>query len=62
MTAFLSGSDEDVNLPQTFAGSRIFNTASGGDVLSTETFTSFTLEADEDEITVRHQLQVPLIE
>lgn len=55
----IKGSDPDINLPQTIAGSAIYKVPTGGDALCEETFVKFTLISEEDEITIRHQIQVP---
>lgn len=57
----VKGSDTDISVPQTFAKSVIFNVASGGNALSTESFTAFTMETDQDELTVTHSIQVPQV-
>ncbi|MFD2638422.1 hypothetical protein [Piscibacillus salipiscarius] len=57
----VKGSDTDITAPQTFAQSVIFNVASGGNPLSTETFTAFTIEQDEDQLTVIHNIEVPQV-
>lgn len=59
MTVTINGSDPDISLPQTVAGSALYKAASGGDAMSEKTFVPFTLMAAEDEITIRHQIQVP---
>lgn len=57
----VKGSDVDITLPQTFASSHIFNVATGGTSFSDETFTSFTIESDQDELTVIHNAEVPQV-
>ncbi|MFT8321682.1 MAG: hypothetical protein ABF649_12310 [Bacillus sp. (in: firmicutes)] len=57
----VKGSDADINTPTTFAKSAIFDVASGGTPYSSETFTSFTIESDQDELTVIHSIQVPQV-
>lgn len=61
LQVIIKGSDSDINLGATFAKSAIFKVASGGLPYSTESFTSFTIESDEDELTVIHSIQVPVI-
>lgn len=57
----IKGSDAEVSsaLPKTFASSAIFLAGSGGEALAVETFSSFTMEASGDELTVIHQLEIP---
>ncbi|MFD2703920.1 hypothetical protein [Salibacterium lacus] len=57
----VKGSDSDISIPQTFALSAIFDTESGGTAYSEESFTAFTMESEEDEITVVHSIQVPQV-
>lgn len=54
-----SGDDSDITLPVTFAGSRVFDVDSGGSAYSDETYTNFTMEATDDEITITHEIEVP---
>lgn len=61
ITVVVKGSDSDIIAPSTFAKSVIYNVASGGDKLSEETFTPFTVEGDQDELTVIHNIQVPQV-
>lgn len=60
LTVVLSGSD-GYALPKTFAKSAIFDVAEGGTALSTETYTTFVMETTLDELTVKHQIQVPQV-
>lgn len=57
----IKGSDTDITSPSTFAKSVIYNVATGGQPLSQETFTPFTLETEQDELTVIHNIQVPQV-
>ncbi len=59
LTIALKGSDTDITLPQEFAQSAIFADAVSTDAFSVETFTSFTMESELDELTVKHQIEVP---
>lgn len=61
LTAVIKGSDPDISLPQAIAGSALFKVDEGGEAISEETFIAFTLAAEEDEITIKHQLQVPQV-
>lgn len=61
LTCVISGSDVDITLPKTFANSAIYNVATGGDAFSVETFTAFTMQNEADQLTVKHQIQVPQI-
>lgn len=57
----VKGSDADINTPTTFAKSAIFDVATEGTPYSVETFTPFTIESDQDELTVIHSIQVPQV-
>lgn len=57
----VKGSDVDIIAPQTFASSAIYDVATVGSPYSVESFTSFTIEADADELTVIHNIQVPQV-
>lgn len=62
LTISLTGSDEDISLPQEFAQSALFSDESQTESYSTEEFTPFTMESEPDELTVKHQIQVPVVE
>ena len=57
----IKGSDTDITLPTNYAKSLIFNVATGGQPLSEESFSPFTMESEQDELTVIHEIQVPQI-
>lgn len=61
LTVVLKGSDADVPLGTTFGGSAIFDVGTGGSALSEETFTPFTISVDEDQLTVKHRIEVPRV-
>lgn len=61
ITVVIKGSDNDINIPCTFAKSVIFDVATGGEPISEESFTPFTLETEQDELTVIHNIQVPQV-
>lgn len=61
LTIVVTGADSDITLPQTFASSAIYDVASGGTAYSEEPFTPFTMEGTGDQLTVKHQIQVPQI-
>lgn len=61
LTVVVKGADSDITLPQTFASSAIYSVATGGSAYSEESFTSFTMEGTGDELTVKHQIQVPKV-
>jgi len=61
LTVVLTGSDADITLPQTFASSAIYNVATGGDALSVENFVAFNMQNDADELTIKHQIEVPQV-
>lgn len=57
----VKGSDTDIIVPQTFASSAIYSVGTGGSAYSVESFTPFTMETDQDELTVIHSIQVPQV-
>ena len=59
ITVVIKGSDVDITKPSTFAKSVIYNVATGGVSYSTESFTPFTIEGEQDELTVIHTIEVP---
>lgn len=59
LQVIIKGSDSDIVKPSTFVKSAIFNVVTGGQPFSVESFTPFTLEQNEDELTVIHSIQVP---
>ena len=61
LTITLRGTDSDITLPSTFASSAIYKVASGGEAYSVESFSAFTMEGEGDELTVKHQIQVPQV-
>lgn len=61
ITVVVKGSDSDIALNTTFAKSVIYNVATGGTSYSEESFTPFTIESDQDELTVVHSIQVPQV-
>jgi hypothetical protein len=61
ITVSLKGSDTDITLPQEFAQSAIFSDGSSTNAFSVESFTAFTMESTLDELTVKHQIEVPEI-
>lgn len=68
LSIVISGSDPEFEdqspgdlLPQTLDRSRIHKTDSDTDPKADRSFTAFTLETVDDELTVRHRIQVPQI-
>lgn len=61
ITAVISGDDVDVTLPKTFAKTAIYKVATGGDAYSVEAFSAFTMESLADELTIKHQIEVPQV-
>lgn len=55
----IKGTDSDIVKPVQFNHSAIFKTEDSVEQLSHETFTSFTMENNEDELTVTHTIQIP---
>lgn len=61
LQAVIKGSDTDITYPVTFVKSAIYDVATGGEAYSEEEFTPFTIEGDEDEITIIHNIEVPQV-
>jgi hypothetical protein len=63
LTVVLSGSDAEISgsLPKTISESRLYKVAVAGDSFSTETFSDFIIQTTDDQITVKHRLEVPEI-
>ena len=60
LSIVITGSDVEVSLPQTFAASAIFTSADGTEaVTAVEAFSPFEMTMAEDQITVRHRIEVP---
>ncbi|AXR81485.1 hypothetical protein [Natrarchaeobaculum sulfurireducens] len=59
VTVTVSGSDDDIDTPVTVESTHLFNTETGGDSLSNDSFSGATLEEDGDELTVEHEVQIP---
>lgn len=58
----INGDDGRFDLPQTFAASRLFTEdVDGSEVTEIEQHTDVTLEQDEDQIVVEHDIEVPEI-
>lgn len=56
----ISGSDATF-LNQQVGQSVLFDVATGGSAIATESFTAFTFESADDELTIIHKLQVPQV-
>jgi len=63
LTIVVKGSDAGLSgsLPLTFASSALFDVATGGSPYSVESFTPFAMEAPEDQLTIKHQVQIPQV-
>lgn len=60
LSIVITGSNAEITLPQTFAASVIFTSADGADaVTAVESFSPFEMTMEEDQITVRHRIEVP---
>jgi len=61
LVAVITGSDEEISLPQTVSKSVIKKT--GTDLaVSERSTTEFTFQEEEDELTIRHKLEFPELE
>ena len=56
------GDDGDIPTPTTFKYSELYKTGSGGDTLSRREITETAVEEDDDEMTIRHAIQVPKVD
>ena len=61
LTTTVTGADGDIIPPQTFAGSELYDVSSVGSPLADEIFTSFTIETDSDELTIKHRVEIPQV-
>ena len=63
ITVVIKGSDADIGtLPKVFNSTAIFKDAIGGDPCSVELFNpNFTMASSEDQLTIKHRIQVPKI-
>lgn len=61
ITVVVKGSDADITTPITFSKSVIYNVATDGSPFSIESFTPFTMQSENDELTVIHTIQVPQV-
>lgn len=52
-----TGNNDFIN--KTVAKSVLYDVASGGNPIAVETFSPFTFESEEDELTIKHRLQLP---
>ena len=55
----IKGTDLDIPIPCTFGGTALFETADSIEPISIEATTSFQLNAEVDELTITHSLQIP---
>lgn len=55
----VTGSDSDIDLPVTIDGTALFKSDSASDEMSVDTFAEATLEEDDDELNVTHEVQIP---
>jgi len=60
-TVVIKGTDTDIIKPVTFAQSSTYKVATGGSAFTVEPFAPFTIEGDNDELTIIHEIQVPKI-
>lgn len=56
----ISGSDATF-IGQSVGKSVLFDVATGGSAIATETFTTFTFESVDDSLTILHKLQIPAV-
>ncbi|MED4374307.1 hypothetical protein P9274_00985 [Schinkia azotoformans] len=61
LQVIVKGSDTDITYPITISSSAIYDVATGGNAYSVESFTPFTIESDQDELTVIHNIEIPKI-
>ncbi len=61
-SVLIKGTDADIPIPCTFASTALFETLDSTEAISVEQTTSFQLNAEVDELTITHKLQVPEIQ
>lgn len=61
LTLVIKGADSDIVKPITFAQSATYKVATGGNAFTVEPFAPFTIEGDNDELTIIHEIQIPKI-
>ena len=62
LSVVINGSDAEVTLPQVFAKSAIFTSAEATEPVTTVVpFSTFEMTLEEDQLTVRHQIEVPQV-
>ncbi|KZR58965.1 hypothetical protein [Pseudobacillus badius] len=62
LSIVISGKDSDISLPQTFAASAVYTSAEAAEpVTAVEPFSNFEMTMEEDQITVRHRIEVPQV-
>lgn len=61
-SVLIKGTDADIPIPCTFASTALFETLDSTEAISVEQTTSFQLNADVDELTITHKLQVPEVQ
>ena len=58
-SVLIKGTDADIPIPTIFGGTALFEGIDSTEAISVEQTTSFQLNADVDELTITHKLQVP---
>lgn len=61
-SVLIKGTDADIPIPCTFASTALFETLDSTEAISVEQTTSFQLNAEVDELTIMHKLQVPEVQ
>lgn len=60
LSIVINGSDADITLPQVFAASAVYDSEEATEPMTAvESFSSFEMTMEEDQITVRHRIEVP---
>ena len=62
LSVVISGSDSEVTLPKKFAASAVYTSAEATEpVTAVVPFSNFEMTMEEDQLTVRHQIEVPQV-
>ena len=61
VTVNLTGANAEISEPRTFTGVYLYNAASGGLALCGGNHTQFTMEADDDTLQIKVQIELPTV-
>ena len=61
LTVTITGADVEITVPQEFGQSALFKNGTDATPFSVESFKTFTMENTLDELTIKHQIEVPQV-